>query len=767
MGSVEPSSSRGTPRLTLRVWLVALWTAVLVLDAAALLGASKLRYEEGLDVPFSSSSQRYQDYVRFKEQFTPPTGDVAILFTAKDLAEPEILGAIQDFTLDAQLIDGVADVYSIFALREPSPNGDSTLPIIPEPLPDRPALTQILDDMRALPTGLGRFVSADRTMTAVVVTLAEPDAPLPARKALLSELQTAAAEAGPENKLQAELTGLPILRETVIASVFKDTWTFTAFGMLCGFLVCAAALRSITLAVLVLMPSGTALLWTLGVLGFAGYPIGVLTVALPALVAVLSFTDTLHLTFEMRRLRDNGVSDEKAPLEALRRVGPACALASITTAAAFAGLTISTSAVISGFGVSGLIAALVSLAAVVVTCPMLFTTIAAVRPKRSVFAGRAGMYPAFLDLGPLADFTLRHYRPILVASFLCLVATAVAYTQIAPNFSIHENIDADEPAFVALKKMDSELIPTGIIDIPVRLAPRDNEYFDGEALARVKAVHAVTAAAVPDAVVVSVQSLLNPSRSGDAGEEVTEANAILAQMTETQRGRFVSRDGDFGLVRVAVPNHEAAHGRETATALETALKEQIDRGIVPGATGLLLLQSFISGEMIRDLNTCFLMAVVLSGLLIAYWFRSGVLGLVALVPNVLPILAVGAFLAVSGWGLEYASGVALTIAFGLAVDDTVHVLNRLRLNADSARPYDIRVIATSIKEVAPVLVITSAVLALGMAGLFFSSLPTLRYFGGILIAVFVMALIADLVVLPALLRWLDTPSLFRRPWRTA
>ena len=104
MGSVEPSSSRGTARQRLRVSLVALWTVVVILDAVALLGAARLRYEEGLDVPFSSTSQRYQDYLQFKEQFTPPTGDVAVLFTADDLAEPAMLRAIQDFALDAQLI---------------------------------------------------------------------------------------------------------------------------------------------------------------------------------------------------------------------------------------------------------------------------------------------------------------------------------------------------------------------------------------------------------------------------------------------------------------------------------------------------------------------------------------------------------------------------------------------------------------------------------------------------------------------------------------
>ena len=769
MGSVEPSSSRRTAGQSPRGWLVALWAVVLVLDVTALIGASRLRYEDGLDVAFVSSDSRYRDYLRFEKQFTQSTGDIAVVFTAEDLAEPATLRAVQDFALDAQLIDGVADVHSIFALRTSSPNGGAARAIIPEPLPQQPQLSQILDDLRKSPSGLGRLVSVDRTMTVVIVTLEHPDAPLPTINAVLANLKVIAdaATATAPGLLQAELTGLPVLRSTVIDSLFSDMWLFNVFGMVTGFMVCAFALRSVFLAALVLMPSGTALLWTVGALGFSGYPINVLTVALPALIVVLSFTDTLHLTFEMRRLRDSGVPDDRAPLEALRRVGPACALASVTTAAAFAGLTVSASDVISAFGFAGVISALVSLAAVLVTCPMLFATIASQRRSRSAFAGRAGTPPAFLDLKSLSDFTLRRYRPIVIASIACLAATTAAYWQIVPAYSIYENLDADEPAVVALAKVDSQLMPTGTIDVPVRLGKRQGDGFDAGALVRVKTVHDVSAATLPDAVVVSARTLLSSDESGDPNREAAQVNALLSQMTETQSGRFLSRDGNFGLVRVAVPEHDAADGRATTAALERALEEHVDPGIVLRATGPLVVQSFISRDMIEDLNVCFLIAVGLSGLLIACWFRSVVRGLVALVPNVLPILAVGAFLALSGWGLQYASGVALTIAFGLAVDDTVHILNRLRLNTDGTRPYETAAIAKSVHEVAPVLVITSAVLALGMAGLFFSSLPTLRYFGAILIVIFGLALIADLVVLPAWLRWLDTFSMFRRRWRAA
>ena len=123
----------------------------------------------------------------------------------------------------------------------------------------------------------------------------------------------------------------------------------------------------------------------------------------------------------------------------------------------------------------------------------------------------------------------------------------------------------------------------------------------------------------------------------------------------------------------------------------------------------------------------------------------------ALLPNLLPIAVVGAALTLTGRGLEFSSGIALTIAFGLAIDDTAHALNRLRLGCGPALPGNPATIRRAMHEVAPALAITSAVLSFGLIGTQFAQLPSVAWFGALSIAVFVLALLADLIVLPACL----------------
>ena len=105
----------------------------------------------------------------------------------------------------------------------------------------------------------------------------------------------------------------------------------------------------------------------------------------------------------------------------------------------------------------------------------------------------------------------------------------------------------------------------------------------------------------------------------------------------------------------------------------------------------------------------------------------------------------------TGQPLSFTSGIALTIAFGIAVDDTAHVLNRLRSVARQRGALDEAAVAQAMREITPALVLTSLVLIAGIVGTLFSSVPGLVTFGTLTIAVFVLALLGVIVLLPALL----------------
>jgi uncharacterized protein len=117
-----------------------------------------------------------------------------------------------------------------------------------------------------------------------------------------------------------------------------------------------------------------------------------------------------------------------------------------------------------------------------------------------------------------------------------------------------------------------------------------------------------------------------------------------------------------------------------------------------------------------------------------------------MLPGIFPVLVSGDILWAIGDGLQFASIVALTVSFGLALSATIHFLNRLRLEERPGEGPGAAVERATVL-VGPALILTSVVLACGLAATVFSDLPSLRLFGWLSAFAMVSALVADLLIL--------------------
>jgi predicted RND superfamily exporter protein len=125
--------------------------------------------------------------------------------------------------------------------------------------------------------------------------------------------------------------------------------------------------------------------------------------------------------------------------------------------------------------------------------------------------------------------------------------------------------------------------------------------------------------------------------------------------------------------------------------------------------------------------------------------------------NILPIAVAGAILHLTGAGLQFTCVVAFTIGFGIAVDNAIHILNYYRLmrsNGEAVKPALEETIAT----IGPALAVGCLVLIVGFGGTIFSELPSLRLFGEVVIMLLATALLANLLVLPALIAFVEGRS---------
>ena len=706
--------------------LALLWAIMLGVNLLMALGLTRVSFDDGLAEVFESTDPIYADYQAYLSDFSVSEGDLLVVFTGADFTTPEAYARLRDFVFEVQFEPEVAGLLSPFSFDLPPPGeGD---------------LAARVKDLRQENPAFRRFLSEDNTLALVAVIAARHGPEEDAQETgppLHERVLTLARRITEGSGVTVRLTGYPALRDIVVAAVFGDFWRNSAIGITIGTIVSVIALRSVALALLATVTSATALLWMLGLFGFLGLTINVVTISLPVLILVLSFAAAIHLTLEVRRRTRAG--DTMPVRLGVWRIGPACILTTLTTAAAFGSLMTSPSTLIINMGLAGVVATLASLVAVFAMHPLLLASIGRRPGFGWLFRGNRGRAPKVLHLAFLPAIAARRPGLVALVSLGLLAAAVVTYMRVVPVYSLYDHVATDSDAYQALAEVERSLAPIGSVAFPTRFS-----LDQPGAIERLRQAGQVLARHAGGLEVLSLADFIG------AGEDL---QSELAALPEILRGRLLSRDGTTPLLMVLVPNEGAVAVRALIDDLTGALAADPDwpAAEIGAPTGLLAASSFLSRDMLLDLNRCFLVAVIVSGLVVALWLRNPVLGLVALIPNVLPVALVGAWLTLSGAGLEFSSGIALTIAFGLAIDDTIHVLNRMRLDAGPGQAVDRELIMGSLRRVSPALVITSAVLSFGLLGTQFGQLPMIAYFGRLSIAAFVLALIADLLVLPAVL----------------
>lgn len=729
------------------------WALVIValVTALSIFGISTLKFDDGVATAFRSKDDIYRLYSENKERFTPSENDQAILFHSSGFDEPENLERVRNFALEISLIDGVEDVFSIFSLRKDTGDGsfDPALPVDLSELGND--LTEVLKDLQSHPLERGQFLSDDLKATLVLYHQNFDRDGLEASRLILSEVQEAAQLVVEGSDVTFEVTGLASIRQILIDSLLGDLMRLNLIGMTLGFLIALVALRSVVLAFLTSVPSNIALFWSLGSMGLSGIAIDTLTNVIPVLILVLSLADSLHLTFELRRNLGK-TSEKKAIADTLQKIAPACVLTSITTAIAFSTLLISQSELVRNLGLAGLTSVLVAVVAVLLVHPLVFL----LALKLKIVPKDAPKEPlplsSYFDGMHLVRFGTRHAKAITYLSVIVLFLAIAGHSINKSNYSFITLVHKSQPEVLTLRQIEETLAPTMSIDLPIEITA--GRPFAPQVLQEIQTVQAAIETALPDNPVFSISLLaqwIAPDSLGlDREAIVTD---IFEQLSETTQKRLLNSERNVALMRVQVADHGATGTKQTIAEIRDAYRTlEFEHIRVLEPTGLLPMSALVGSNMIRHLNISFLLAVIFAGILIAVWFGHWRYGFFCIAPNVLPIAMVGGWLFLMGWPLEMPSAVALTIAFGIAVDDTIHVLNRLKFDAPIEKGYDKVLVEKAFQDVSPVLVTTTAVLGFGTLGSQWSSTPAIAYFGALTIAIFILALFAVLTVLPA---WLE------------
>jgi predicted RND superfamily exporter protein len=235
--------------------------------------------------------------------------------------------------------------------------------------------------------------------------------------------------------------------------------------------------------------------------------------------------------------------------------------------------------------------------------------------------------------------------------------------------------------------------------------------------------------------------------------------AVLKQyvdvLPEHLTRRFISVKEDAVVITGRIPDIDASQLLPVVDKLDRTLNGVRTKysGYAISVTGLSAIAARNSAAMIRNLSVALTTEMIFVSALLGLAFGSLFVMAISIMPGIFPIVIAGAVLWWFDEGLQFASIVALTVAFGLGLSATIHYLNRLRLEYVPGEDPAVGVKRATVL-VGPALILTTLVLACGLGVTIFSDLPSLRLFGWLGAFTLIAALIGDLLILPATVMWL-------------
>ncbi|WP_299699753.1 MMPL family transporter [uncultured Pontibacter sp.] len=738
-------------------------TVIAILTALSVFYASRLRFDYNFDNFFPKGDPDLAYYFSYRDKFGNDNDYLLIgLDKGGSLFDQQFLQKVDTLTRFMQQQPHVESVLSPTTVKSPiiEQFGYFEIPYLHPDEPER--YTQdstLVYQSREL---VGTLFSEDATAVSLFVQTSDDLGKEPG-DSLIAAMYGEIERLG----LQEHHVAGKVLAQSVFIEKMKiELAIFMSASILLVILFLWIAFRTLWGVLLPLVVVLLSVLWSLGVMGLFNKPIDVMTVLLPTIMFVVGMSDVIHIMSRYITEIGQGATKIQALRVTIREVGMATLLTSLTTSVGFLTLLTTSIVPIREFGLFTAIGIALAFVLAFTMLPAILLLNKIPNPRR---ARRSDLSWPML-LRRVYTFVLQKPYPILYASMGIVLVSLIGISMIKVDTTLLEDLGDDDPIIKDFQYFEEKFSGVRPFELHLIAGP-DKSMYDLEVLQEidqletylyqsyglnfitspatvVRSIHRAQNGGLPDyyTLPANEREMQQVQRRLAAFSKRSELRAVVT--ADQQEGRLAGKMTDVGSVRAA--------------ELNDSLRTFIDQHINPE-----FLQTRITGSAVMlDKNNDYVVSNMLQGLLIAFLvvailvgfiFRSLRMVLISLVPNIIPLLMIGGIMGYLGINMTVSVSIIFTIAFGIAVDDTIHFLGKLKveLRKGKSLPYAIK---TTIISAGKAIIITSCILVAGFMTLVLSTFDATFYVGVFVSLTLVFAVVADLLLLPVLILYFYRPN---------
>jgi predicted RND superfamily exporter protein len=503
-------------------------------------------------------------------------------------------------------------------------------------------------------------------------------------------------------------------------------------------------------------------LWQVGLITLLGKPLSILTMLLPTILFVVGMSDVVHILERYIECLRQGRSQARSLAIAYYEVGLATFLTSLTTAIGFATLLNSGIPPIREFGAYTAFGVMLAYGLAYTLLPSVLllvrTPVAADQDET-----RTSWYA---PLHGIFRWMLRNRRAVPWAFMLLTVVSLTQITRLKVDNFLLEDWPEDDPQKQDYYWFEEHFGGVRPFEVEVTLTDSTRTVWELDVLRSIEAVeghltqqYGVRAVISPVTIVKTLNKAFNGGSDAfyalpDDPDECRRLVKRAELFSGTQRmATLVGTDKRTARITGRMKD-EGGYVHRGRNAELDAFIAGLDKpeGLHFSQTGMAYLidrnNEKLSSQLIGGLSISF----VLIAAIMAWVFRSWRMTVIALIPNIVPLVVVGGIMGLLGIDIKVSTAIIFTIAFGIAVDDTIHMLGKLRIELMKGRSLAYAT-KRAFLSTGKALVITTIMLLSGFVSLVFSGFASVYYMGLLVSITLAVALVADVLLLPLLVLW--------------
>ncbi len=750
-------------RLTLLVVLglttgFMLWNAVQV----------KMSYEGTQLIP--ADDPDFVAYEKFRQTFGVDGNIMVVGVQTDDLFQIEFFNDWAKLTEKVGRLAMVQEVISITNLPALQKNS-ATRRFDFKPIVNR--LPQNQDELDAIAFALsnnklydGILLNRATNTTLMAISFNKAVLNSPQRVDAVKAIEKVVDAFGIQHDVEMHYSGIPYIRTIFATKVADELRLFSVLAVLVTAVAMFLFFRSFSTVFFSVLVVIIGAIWAMGLIHLLGYKLTMLTGLIPPLIVVIGIPNCVYLLNKYHNeFRKHG-NKIKALGRIIEKIGIATLITNATTAIGFGVFYLTDSTTLREFGLVVSVSIMLVFVVSIVLIPTVFSYLPA--PERKQIQHLENK-----KVSDIINWFIRlstdHRKTVFAVTAGIFITALLGMTRLNALSFIVDDIPKHDRVYTDLKFFEKHF--KGVMPFEILIdTGRKGGAQSPMQLQKAEQVQAIfqeypnfaKPISLIEVIKAANQAYFNDNADYYRLPNSQERNFVLPYLMRSQTGTSTAvsslTDSTRRLIRISMSMSDV--GTHAMRDLFEAVKPRIDsiyegtqNKVIYTGSSLIFLKgnNYLINSLISSLALAFgLIAFIMGGL-----FRSWRIIVISMIPNTLPLLVTAGAMGYLGIALKPSTVLIFSIAFGIAVDDSIHFLTKYRQELERHN-WDIRrTVITALRETGPSMLYTSIILFFGF--IIFSA----SNFGGTIVlgimtsTTLLVAMFANLIILPSLLLKFD------------